>query len=219
MDAPLRVHRWPHESAQALAALQSDVRCVVISVVTLHTENRMLAREAIRAALQELLAAYWQSPAESIIFSTHIGRAPTLLSPASALGLSISHAAGCSVAAVHLHCAVGIDVMRTPTDLAGRDGAPSEMERLAQDYLGPATHRLLVQTALSARALAFAQAWSQLEAKLKCLGLGLTEWTTTLEQALGNCKATVLDLPGTLCGALAVGPDTRSTAVAQRGFL
>lgn len=191
----------------------------MISVVTPHTENRTHARVAIRTALRELLAAYWQRPTDSIRLSNHAGRAPALLSPANALGISISHAPGCSVAAIHLQCAVGIDVMRTEVDLPGSDGAAAEVYRLAHDYLGPATRWLLAQTAPTERTAAFAQAWSQLEARLKCLGLGLTEWTPALGQALDRCKVMVLDLPHTLCGALAVGPDTRSNRDAQRGVL
>jgi 4'-phosphopantetheinyl transferase len=189
-----------------LAVLHSEADCVVISVATRHSEKRPLARLAIRVALKELLANYWQQPADSIHFSDHMGHALTLLSPASPLGLSISHSPGCSVAAVHMHRAVGVDVMRVDADLFGVDDSPSNWEQLTRDYLGPVTHQHLLQSVPHLRARNFAQAWCQLEARLKCLGLGLTEWNPSLGQALDSCKVTALALPDTLCGALAVGP-------------
>lgn len=205
MGTPLPVHPWPHSAAQALAALQSDAACVVISVATLHTEDRTLARAAIRLALRELLAAYWHQPSDWIQFSGRTGEVLTLLSPVCAVGLSISHAPGCSVAAVHLHGAVGIDVMRVDAYPSGEDGEdPPEWQLLARDYLGPATHHQLVHTAPALRAAAFAQAWSHWEASMKCLGQSLTEWTPALGLALDRCTVTALDLPDALRGAMAV---------------
>ena len=176
---------------------------MVISVATRHTENRTLARTAIRAALRELLAAYWDQPCGSVQFANHTGSALTLLSPKVAAGLSISHAPGCSVAAVHLHKAVGIDVVRVDAFSAdGDNGAAPEWERLAHDYLGPVAHRQLAHTLPALRAPAFAQTWSELEAGMKCLGRGLTEWTPALGRALDGCTAMALELPDALRGAV-----------------
>lgn len=219
MGTLLQVHPWPQAAAQALAALQSDAACVVISVATFHTEDRTLARDAIRLALRELLAAFWGQHADCIQFSSRTGEALTLLSPACAVGLSVSHAPGCSVAAVHLHGAVGIDVMRVDAYPSGEDGKnPPEWERLARDYMGPATHWQLVHTAPVLRAAVFAQAWSQLEAGMKCFGQGLTEWTPALGKVLDRCSVTALDLPDALRGALALGSNTKpgSAALSKR---
>ena len=179
---------------------------MVISVATPDTENRTLARASIRAALQELLGAYWNQPVTSIQFSSRSGEALALLSPAQRLGMSISHAPGCSVAAVHLRHAVGIDVVRVDTNGVGTEGASFDWDQVAHDYLGPRTHERLQRIASDARASAFAQAWSQLEAGLKCLGQGLTEWTPAQGQALDRCTVMALDLPPALCGTLAIGP-------------
>lgn len=212
MSELTHVHPWPLCAANALLALQSEAGCVAISIATPYTENRTLARQSIRAALAELLAAYWQMPAHRIVFSSGIGEALTVRSPTSTVGLSISHAPGCSIAAVHLHGPVGVDVARI--DAAAQGGAHGlpDWDRLAQDYLGPVTHQQLVHTAPAERARAFAQAWCRLEASLKCLGQGLTEWTPTLGHALEGCMPIVLDLPDTLCGALALGPAKQGPA-------
>lgn len=216
METPLRVHPWPDEATDALTVLQSEAAFVVISVVTAPTENRTQARESIRRALRELLAAYWQQPAETILFSTVRARELTVLSPACSGGLSISHAPGCSVAAVHRSCAVGVDVMRVDANLTDRANASAEWEQLAHDYLGPAAHQQLLHTVPAMRATAFAQAWCQFEAALKCRGQGLTEWTPALGQALGSCKVTALDLPDSLRGALATGTIARERPVVPK---
>lgn len=208
--ALMPVHRWPQQAADALLALQSDAACVVIAVVTPDTENRSLARASIRAALRELLAAHWKQPVASIQLSGRSGEALALLSPAHRVGMSISHAPGCSVAAVHLRNAVGIDVVRVNTNGVGAEGTPFDWDQVAHDYLGPAAHHRLQRIAPSARAFAFAQAWSQLEAGLKCLGQGLTEWTPAQGQALDRCTVMALNLPPALRGTLATGPLTLS---------
>ena len=212
MSESTHVHPWPLCATSALRALQSEAACAVISIASPLTENRTLARLSIRKALGELLAAYWQMPAQCIALSSRIGEALTVLSPASTVGVSISHAPGCSIAAVHLHGPVGVDVARIDTAaLGGTYGLP-DWDRLAQDYLGPVTHQQLVHTAPAERAQAFAHAWCRLEASLKCLGQGLTEWTPTLGHTLERCQSIALDLPDTLCGALALGPAKQGPA-------
>ena len=218
MGAPMPVHRWPQRAAEALLALQSEAACVAISVATPDTENRTDARASIREALRTLVAEYLKQTAATIEFSSRSGVALALLHPAHSMGLSISHAPGCSVAAVHLRQAVGIDVVRVETNPVEADGAPFEWEQVAHEYLGPAVHQRLATTLPTERARAFAQAWSHLEAGLKCLGHGLTEWTPALEQALECCTFTALDLPPPLSGTLAVGPTRLSPDGVQQAY-
>lgn len=208
----MQVLPWPLRAADALLALQSEAACVVISIATPYTDNRTLARQSVREALGDLLAGYWQQPVEAIELSNRTGEALTLLSPPFTVGLSISHAPGCSLAAVHLNRAVGVDVARIDTQSFGGEYAQPEWGQLAQDYMGPDTHRQLARTAPTVRALAFAQAWCDLEAKLKCLGRGLTEWTPALGHALEGCQLIALDLPEPLRGALAFGPARQALA-------
>ncbi len=209
MEALVRVYPWPHSAADALAALRSEAGCVVISVATPNTENRTPARWAIRLALQELLARFWQRPVASIGFTTATGQPLALHSPAVAVGLSISHAPGCSVAAVHLRRAIGVDVMQVAAALDASQQPLPDWEALARDYLGPVAHAMLLRSAPAQRGRALAQAWCHREAQLKCQGLGLEEWSTAQARALPQCAVNALDwsesMPGLYCGALAVG--------------
>ena len=53
-----------------------------------------------------------------------------------------------------------------------------EAEAIAQTYFGPADRSALRQSADPIRD--FALAWTQLEARCKCLKQGLTEWSESL---------------------------------------
>ena len=209
MEAPVRMYPWPESEADALAALRSDAGCVVISVATPNTENRTRARWAIRSALQELLATFWQRPVASIGFTTATGQSIALHSPAVSVGLSISHAPGCSVAAVHLRRAVGIDVMQVAAALDANQQPIPDWDAVARDYLGPVVHALLLRIAPAERAQALAQAWCQMEAQLKCQGRGLEEWSISQGPASSQCAVSALtwseSLHGVYCGAIAIG--------------
>lgn len=199
MHAPLPVHAWPAGAEQALGELRSDRALTVISVRTPETELRRTARRNIRNALQEVLATLLQRPIGSILFTSLPGQAIALDLPNSHLSLSVSHAAGLSVAAIRVGGAIGIDLMRIDsfaTEL-------SDSVRVAHDYLGPQVSAGLERLAPALRAASFAQAWTRHEAGLKCLGLPLTEWTLALEPGLAACAVTVLALSAPYCGALA----------------
>ena len=106
--------------------------------------------------------------------------------------LSISHAhplgvvAWCDEAAgsvgVDLLDAVGAQAMR-------RD----ERAALARLYLGPSRE--------DETAAAFADAWARHEARLKCAGLGLVEWSQSLDAALADCMALRLAVPAEVATA------------------
>lgn len=206
MGASVMTHAWPQAAACALAALRATPALAVIRIATPDTEMRQAARVHTRAAVRNLLAAVLQQPAATLPLISQPGQALMLDQPGTHIGLSVSHAPGLSVAAVHRHGAVGVDVMRTGD---GADGMP-DWETVARDYLGPAAQRRIAQATPGQQALAFARAWTAHEARLKCLGLALTEWTPALEQRLATCTVTVLDvLPG-WCGAVAVPGDQGS---------
>ena len=82
-----------------------------------------------------------------------------------------------SVAAIHLHGPVGIDIVR-------RDAiaqAEADWPMLARDYLGPAASERISQANPAQRLQIFATEWTAQEARLKCRGLGLVEWDATRE--------------------------------------
>lgn len=144
------------------------------------------AREAIRKAVCEVLGGAVE------VVSTP-GSAPTVTvdGVASAIGLSISHEDGISMAALHRDGPVGVDVMKVQL--------PSDWARVAHDYLGMSVAVQLAALGAEARPLAFAQAWAEREAKFKLLGESLTEWSP-----LPDCRLFELDLPAGFAGALAL---------------
>lgn len=199
-DHRVLVHAWPDAAPLAVEALRGAQGLTVIRVNTPNTELRQAAREHMRSAVRELLAVLLQQPAATLPLVAQPGQALILDLPGTPIGLSVSHASGFSVAAVHRHGTVGVDVMRIGE---GADSMP-DWETVARDYLGAQAVARIHQVTPAQRACAFAREWTALEARLKCLGMGLTEWTPALQQRLATCTVTRLSVPDGLCGALAV---------------
>jgi 4'-phosphopantetheinyl transferase len=204
LQALVAVHAWPQGLHLAAAELRSDRALTVISVPTPATANRSIARDLIRAALRETLAVFLDQPAASITLVSFPGQAIRVDLPFGRLYVSVSHMPGVSVAAISRRAAVGIDVMQVEPGAA----AMADWARVALDYLGPAETFLLQGTAPAQRPAAFAQAWTRLEARLKCLGMALTEWTPALTQQLAACRVVALALPENCRGAIAINADT-----------
>lgn len=181
----------------ALAELRSVRALTVIGIAAPDSPLRQTARAHLRGALCDTLGSLLERPAASIPLRSQPGLAPVLNLPDARISLSLSHAEGLSVAALHAGGAVGVDVMRVLPDVL------PDWAAVARDYLGPPTCDQLAAVAPAQRALAFAQAWTRWEAGLKCLGLALTEWTPGLAQRLALCRITPLALPAPYCGALA----------------
>lgn len=197
MSAPVAVHVWPDGVDLALAELRSEQALTVIRIAAPDTLLRQAARVQLRGALCDTLGRLLERPAASIPLLSQPGRPLVLDLPDTRIDLSLSHAEGLSVAALHRGGVVGVDVMRVLPDTL------PDWTAVARDYLGPQTCDQLAAVAPAQRALAFAQAWTCWEAGLKCLGLALTEWTPGLAQRLALCRITPLELPAPYCGALA----------------
>lgn len=168
--------------------------------------ERDTARRAIRQALRAALAALLGADPATIDFPAAPGAAPYALvrdaaSPRNAarrIALAISHDEALSVAAISQEGAIGIDVMRI-ADIP-------DWEALARDYLGPDAAHALAALDASARPAALARGWSEREARLKCVGLGLGEWCADEAAALARCTCLPLALPDGYVGYLAVAP-------------
>jgi len=166
--------------------------------------NRAAARRAIRAVLRDALAAWSGLRPERIALHAEPGHAPYALLDRSTeggggvqrLALGISHDNGLSVAAWNRDGAIGIDLMRI--------AHVPDWQAVSRDYLGPAAATALAALPPLARAAAFARAWSAHEARLKCLGLGLTEWNDGLARRLAACRCRALDLPDDYVGHVAM---------------
>ena len=159
--------------------------------------DRDTARRTIRCALLAALAEASGLPAPSIRLCGTPGEAPyALLDDDRCIHLSISHDGDLSVAAFRLDGGpVGIDLMRV-TDIP-------DWQAVARDYLGPACATALARVPAPARAAAFARAWSEREARLKCLGLPLTEWRAGDDARLAACACRPLVVPEGYVGSLA----------------
>ena len=196
---PVIVHVWPQDQWLAVQAMCSAQAMAVISIATPATENRRVARSLVRSALRETLAVLLDQPAASIILISPPGEAIQVDSTCFQLNVSISHSPGVSVAAICQNAAIGVDVMQIDVMTL----AHPEWLRLAGDYLGPQVKAKLQSAPPSAFPSLFAQAWTGFEAALKCLGLGLTEWSPELARRLASCRVLALDLPANYCGSVA----------------
>ena len=143
--------------------------------------TRMDARLRIRLAVREAVAKWLDI--DSVSVESESGHAPRLLVAGRAAWLSISHEDGISLAAIHLHGPVGIDVMRVV--------AVPDWLAVATDYLGPQVASELSACAEAQRPLALAQAWTAREAALKHAGRALAEW----DGAAIDCRLQTLAAP------------------------
>lgn len=202
LRAPLPVHAWPKRLPQALADLRGAQGLAVIGITTAPTASRAQARHAIRHALQNTLAAFLDQPLASIILLSSPGRPVQvqMQTPGPPVYVAISHMPGMSVAAIHARGAVGVDVMAVSTQ------SLPDWAVVARNYLGPTAAAALQNTPPDQRSMVFARAWTSNEARLKCLGLGLTEWTPDVVLRLHGCTTVPLALPAGSCGILALQP-------------
>lgn len=153
--------------------------------------SRMEARARLRQAVCEA-AAQWQNlDIEAISVESTPGSSPRLLLAGGVVGLSFSHDEGISLAAVNLHGAVGIDVMRV-------QDVP-DWANLARDYLGPQVAGELAACPDALRPLRLAQAWTAREAVFKCAGLQLKEW----DGVALNCHLQAVETPQNFVATLA----------------
>jgi 4'-phosphopantetheinyl transferase len=160
--------------------------------------QRVDARARIRVVLREALGELAGLPPDAVMIQSTAGCAPAVsyLRPAATLPhISISHDEPLSLAAIHLHGPVGVDLARVQ-DIP-------DWRAVAHDYLGPHVARLLDAELPENRAAAFARAWSAHEARFKCHGLQLAEWTPRLGDVLAGCHCRALSLPPGFAGAVA----------------
>lgn len=185
--------RWWADGRFSLPAADADVHVVGVRGM----KDRAIARQTIRTALLAALAEALALPAARVRLCGEPGEAPyALVDDGRRIDLAISHDGDISVAALRLDGAVGIDVMRV-ADVP-------DWHAVAHDYLGPACAAALAGVPAPARAAAFARAWSEREARLKCRGLALAEWDADLEARLAACRCLPLAVPDGYIATLAL---------------
>ena len=194
-DTPLTI-RWVGDANVPVPATAPGLAIVGIR----GQAARATARVRIRAALAAALAAQYGIDPGRIELHSPPGVAPWAVLALDAgpqrIALAISHDRDISIAAYSLDGAVGIDV-------ASIVPVP-DWQPVARDYLGRATADALAERPGSERDAAFAHAWSAHEARLKCLGLQLGEWSDDLGRALAACRCLPLSLPEGHVGYLAL---------------
>jgi 4'-phosphopantetheinyl transferase len=202
MQAPAVLH-WPQDRALALDALQRG-QTVVLCIAQTPGTKRPAARANVRLALQAVLGAWLGCSATAVVLHSSPGSPLRIQHPTCPIALSVSHEEGLSLAAIAPTGAVGVDLLATAT-------LPDSAEclRLAQDYLGLSTLHRLTALPTARVSTAFALAWTQWEAHLKCAGLALTEWPQMDDTTRESPNLQPLALPGGYVGALA-----RSTTLA-----
>lgn len=192
-DAP-----WPSAGADSAAA--GAVRIVGVR----GQGDRVAARRAIRIALSAALAESTGLPVAAVRLEAEPGAAPFASvscesGEARRIGLAISHDGEVSLGAFRLDGGpVGIDVMQV--------AEVPDWAAVARDYLGPACIEALASLPAGARAAAFARAWSEREARLKCLGLPLSEWDAGQALRLDACVCRTIAMPGGYAGTVASLP-------------
>lgn len=189
MRAALAVQAWPGP----LTATPDGL--LVIACTLAHGASRAQARAHIRLAARQALAGLLGRTEEDIALESTPGQALRVRRDGrvSETGVSFSHEDGLSLAAINLHGAVGVDLMRVQQ--------LPDWQAVAHDYLGADAAGALARCAPALRAQAFARAWTAREAALKCHGQGLGEWTPAT--AALDCRCIELALPAGFAGMLA----------------
>lgn len=186
--AMIPVPLWP-------CAVYDQARLLVFGVPLPPDTPRERARLQLRRVLRAVLAARLALAPEQLMLPRQPGRRPRLAPPHDGIGLSLAHAPGLSLLAIHLDGPVGIDLLRTAA-------LPADWQQLARDYLGPARTRQLAALPPEHAAPAFAGHWAALEALLKCHGQPLAEWRDETERRLAACVLRPLALPGDWLGSV-----------------
>lgn len=171
---PQLIFQWPE-----LPPLPPVGEPVLIRVAT--PASRPAARQELRAVLRRILAAWGGFAPESRLAGPldETPRGPRWqgLIAGHPLDISLSYCDGEGWIGLIRGGAIGVDVMAVQP--------VAEAEAVARHYLGPDA---LVSIRKSRQpAQAFALAWTQLEARLKCLKLELSEWNASRTGTSANC--------------------------------
>ncbi|MEG2046859.1 MAG: hypothetical protein RR100_08440 [Comamonas sp.] len=166
------------------------------------SHDREQARLQVRAALRSCLAQDLGCPEAALQISNQRNEAPHLWLYGERLGqpfCSISHAPGLALLAWHDGGPVGVDIQAVNDGVSRR-----ELLAVAQIFLAPNAVQALDGVAQDALFFkAFASAWATQEARLKCAGVGLVEWSAELETSLACLQCTPVALADGYAGTVA----------------
>ncbi len=168
---PAIIAAWPE-----LPSLPPPGQPLLIRVRTAAT--RASTRQELRTVLRQVLAAWTEiSPEHLPLQETARGPVWPGLIAGHALDISLAYAANEAWIALLRGGRVGVDAMLV-TKFA-------EADAVSRLYLGPDVGARIRRSADPDRA--FALAWTEFEARVKCLKGELGEWSATSAHALSRC--------------------------------
>lgn len=166
------------------------------------SHDRVQARLQARAALRSCLAQDLGCPEVALQISNQRNEAPQLWLCGERLAqpfCSISHTPGLALLAWHGGGPVGVDIQAVNDGVSRR-----ELLAVAQIFLAPNAAQALDGIAQGTLFFkAFASAWATQEARLKCAGVGLVEWSAELESYLACLHCTPVALADGYAAAVA----------------
>lgn len=171
------------------------------------SDNRPV-REVARAHLRALLGAYLGMRPDRVPLHLAPGQAPRVDTPWQGLSLSISlsYAGGVALIGLCPGARIGVDLVEiVPIP---------DWDRVARLYLGPDAALRLAKMNRADSEKNFVLAWAEMEARSKCLGQGLQEWSPVRQQRLYSplIQAAAFELPLTRTGHAFVAAAARGVA-------
>ncbi|MBC3875396.1 4'-phosphopantetheinyl transferase superfamily protein [Undibacterium flavidum] len=183
------IYRLPDQLALACEQLQQN-GLTVISVDIAQNSARDDARLQIRQAVSAVFATALNINKDNIRIHAEKGQAPYaeigVGDQRRYYSLSIAHEDKYAMAAIGgiLGASrIGLDLVKV--------ASPFEWIDTANLYLGNVTSKSILAKPSEQQFDHFLQAWASHEARLKCLGLGLQEWSEKLEQRLYSVRSEV----------------------------
>jgi phosphopantetheinyl transferase len=179
---PEIIFNWPE-----IPTLPPPGKPVLIRVAT--ASSHQTVREELRDALRRVLAT-WSGLSPGQLLLSETLRGPVWSGPLGGhpLDISLSYAEGGGWIGLVRAGLIGVDAMQVQQI--------SEAEEVARHYLGQDALATIQQS--DDPAMTFALAWTELEARLKCLKQELSEWSITQASDTTECAVQSLVLPDRL---------------------
>jgi 4'-phosphopantetheinyl transferase len=172
--------------------LSADTPCLWLH--TLHTARH---RPEAHAHLRHLLADYIGGPAHTLMLHHIPGTAPRL-EGYPGLSISLSYADNLCLIGLCQGARIGVDLVTI--------SPIPDWHTSATLYLGPQLAEALARTPAANRDASFARHWSAMEARSKCLSLGLSEYSPARWQQIQSppmhCRP-ITGLPIAYTGSIA----------------
>ena len=178
---------YPQQLAAALLAVESGGCCVLLSKDETYLD-RVTARSTSRRLLKEILRTIHCCTDADIAIRDVKGQAPTVDCCGQTFFVSFAYDEDYLLLALSRSKAIGVDLLSKPIVFAWQD--------VAKNYLSPEIIESLSQQNNARAALGFAKAWVVNEARLKCLGMPLQEWSNSLELKLRTSSLSYLNDAG-----------------------